>query len=155
MNNAHRKFVWTDAAIAELKERYAEGEPAAKIAVFLTGKYGGAATKNTVIGKANRLGLQRHPNANSGSGKKTSPAPKRKKRSYQRRKKAKPLSVPCSKKLALAEITKKQCRWPTEGDKAPYLYCGHEVEHHGPYCAYHRYLGSKQCEIDKKAKEKA
>lgn len=47
------KWVWTDERVAELRKLHAEGQSASKIAKIM-----GAPTRNTIIGKTNRLGLR-------------------------------------------------------------------------------------------------
>jgi GcrA cell cycle regulator len=46
------------------------------------------------------------------------------------------LDEPVSLDLTLTQLEAFQCRWATN-DGGPFLFCGHPVEGHTPYCAHH------------------
>ncbi len=43
---------------------------------------------------------------------------------------------PKSLRLSLFELSGSTCRWP-QGDRPPFLYCGHLVDSASRYCPYH------------------
>lgn len=131
---------WTEDHINELKVLF-ETTPmfCSDIAVALNRQFGTSYSKGSVIGKINRLKLSR---------------PDKEKRVVIRHKRPKVIEVraktevirmtpfrrpkitpPISqaelrtapvepRNITLMELTKKDCRYPTQGDVAPYLFCG-------------------------------
>ncbi|HZZ62498.1 MAG TPA: GcrA family cell cycle regulator [Roseiarcus sp.] len=153
-------MLWTDEAVEALKRLALEGRSASVIAQAL-----GAASRNAVIGKANRIGIKL-----SGGGRAFAPCaapiemyqtqstatPRRKptpgkQRStvdlsrdprFDPREKA-PSSfaegeVKEMRRVRLAEIRALACRWPL-GDptSGDFAYCGLEAAHGRSYCAGH------------------
>jgi GcrA cell cycle regulator len=102
---------WSKERVEILKRMWAEGASARLIAEAL----GGDATRNSVIGKAYRLGLS-----------KPSKPPKR-------------ASEPPNRPLAsILNLTERMCRWPSgHPGQAGFGFCGKPVAPGRPYCAEH------------------
>lgn len=147
-----RADVWTTARLEELKFLWARGDSASMIANVLTTPEM-AFSRNAVIGKARRLGLdQRRKIALPGGERKPE------KERVARTRKAAPdlkaiaqvtqiinrppppviecIPAPKSFELTLMELELHNCRWPT-GEREHITFCGHRIEDGRPYCAYH------------------
>ena len=98
---------WTDEQMAQLTTLWNEGKTGSEISEVM------GISRNSVIGKAHRLGL---------SGR---PSPIKREKSV--------------KGPNLIAITEKMCRWPI-GDpkKAGFHFCGEYIEYFRTYCAKHR-----------------
>jgi GcrA cell cycle regulator len=102
---------WSKTRVEALKRMWAEGTSARMIAESL----GGGATRNSVIGKAYRLGLS-----------KPSPSPRPAPRLPER-----PLA-------GILNLTERMCRWPSgHPGQAGFGFCGEPVAPGRPYCAEH------------------
>jgi GcrA cell cycle regulator len=148
--------IWSSDAVAELRRRWGEGEPAAVIAAAL------GVTRNAVIGKINRL-----------SGKIDRPRAPRKGRAFAPKKVTKkinppkpggkpppkfvsPVQIPSglqgsqanpwtrpswdNRTYRLVDLTNHTCRWPLwDSNAEPRFYCGlaANLEESRPYCAKH------------------
>lgn len=114
-------MAWTDDRIARLKELWKKGLSASQIA----GELGGV-TRNAVIGKAHRLGLQSRPSPVKGDAsraKKPAPAAPRK---------------PEKKRVTLLDLTDRMCKWPIGHPGEPdFHFCGRPAAPGMPYCAEH------------------
>ena len=145
---------WTDAEAETLKAMWNKGHSASEIVAAIPG-----VTRNSVIGKAYRLGLREHVNApklnkplptSSENGR----APVKKLARDARVKIAKPdpvkvaevtrlvervaaLPAPKPLNLTLLELDSRSCRWPVAGEKASTLFCGHPTEDSKSYCTCH------------------
>ena len=101
-------MVWTEAMMDTLKLLWSEGKPASEIAEIL----GQDISRNSVIGKAHRLGLSGRP---SPIKKKSVQAP------------------------TLLTMTERMCKWPFGDPKKPgFHFCGRGVEVSVTYCPEHR-----------------
>ena len=128
---------WNDSNVARLKELWDQGLPTAQIGKLL------GFTKNAVVGKAHRIGLERRP------------SPIRRTAVKPDRKKARSPIVPTLKFEALKEEsqqqtfkpaiknlftnqTKRGCEWP-EGhpDESDFKFCGKDRFEDKPYCIDH------------------
>ena len=133
---------WNDSNVARLRELWDQGLPTAQIGKLL------GFTKNAVVGKAHRIGLERRP------------SPIRRTAIKPDRKKARSPITPVlnfeEKKEEIKEITKAQqnfqpavknlftnhtkrgCEWP-EGhpDENNFIFCGKERFEDKPYCINH------------------
>ncbi len=132
---------WNETNVARLKELWDQGLPTAQIGKLL------GFTKNAVVGKAHRIGLERRP------------SPIRRTAVKPDRKKARSPIVPKlnfeDKKEEVKEETKQQnfqpavknlfvsqanrgCEWP-EGhpDESDFKFCGKERFEDKPYCLDH------------------
>ncbi|MEP1518095.1 MAG: GcrA family cell cycle regulator [Nitratireductor sp.] len=157
---------WTDERVELLKKLWAEGLSASQIAAQL-----GGVSRNAVIGKVHRLKLSSRGRASAAPNrtKKTArpgaagkPAP----RSSGARvlpqtvgatapntaldadaaprpmpRPAENVVVPISRRLSLADLTERTCKWPN-GDPLheDFHFCGNETGESGPYCTYHSRL---------------
>ena len=99
---------WTPLKVLALIALWNEGLPTSAIGNRL------GVTKNAVVGKVHRLGLQRRPD----------PIPQKKPHHPHR--------------LGLADLGPQQCRWPSGhvGDEA-FEFCGEKVHPGKPYCHAH------------------
>ena len=128
---------WNESNVARLKELWDQGLPTAQIGKLL------GFTKNAVVGKAHRIGLERRP------------SPIRRTAVKPDRKKARSPIVPTLKfeaskeepkretfqptvKNLFANHTKRGCEWP-EGhpDESDFKFCGKDRFEDKPYCIDH------------------
>ena len=131
---------WDDSNVAKLKELWDQGLPTAQIGKLL------GFTKNAVVGKAHRIGLERRP------------SPIRRTAVKPDRKKARSPIVPTLKfeaskdepkeinkqtfqpavKNLFTNQTKRGCEWP-EGhpDESDFKFCGKDRFEDKPYCIDH------------------
>lgn len=139
---------WTDEKIEELKRLWAEG--------LTTGEIGKRLdfSKNAVVGKAHRLGLESRPspikrsgeNTNNGESEskkaktpveKTPQPTKAKVQKEEPVKKAEPVPVK-NKETKLEDLTNNSCRWPIGDPKEEgFHFCGKETFNGKPYCLEH------------------
>ncbi len=115
---------WTEEKVEVLTELWREGQSACQIAEVL----GEGVTRNSVIGKANRLGLSK-PSKSSVT----------RKQRTQEKVKAK-LMAPEGGATILT-LTASTCRWPIgdPGDE-DFRFCGGPSSSEQPYCEYHSQL---------------
>lgn len=151
---------WTDDRVNVLKKRWKEGYSASQIAAEL-----GGITRNAVIGKVHRLGLNGRavpsrpvqirkkmapkpppapkppvsPPVAAQTAKAEEPAPPKAKR---KPKKAEPM-----RRVEITELARNECRWPVndaQGDEA-HLFCGRVVsDATASYCAEHQQRSANQ-----------
>ena len=145
-------MAWTDDRVAMLRELWTKGLSASQIAVQL-----GGVSRNAVIGKAHRLGLESRPSPIRGGG---GGSRSRRNRAISRAIEARALrgtiadeeiggepavSVPGGKIMdqPLAPPARpisdvKECLWPI-GDPGEdgFGFCGRDAAHGRPYCADH------------------
>jgi GcrA cell cycle regulator len=146
--------MWTEAAIETLRQLALEGKSASSIAVAL-----GAASRNAVIGKANRIGVKLTGNLRpsapraprTSSGRPRRPAIARTDRAL--RKRAVVPALPREReptwllaeaeigemlKVGLEDIHEGACRWPL-GDPTSedFVYCGLQTAQGRSYCPGH------------------
>lgn len=132
---------WTDERIEKLKQLYADNLSCSQIAYHL-----GGITRNAVIGKIHRMGLQR-------CGGVKPPRPKRVEKPRPNcirygvvriaaprvpdvRPTAESIEAPRSLGLSIIEVRATQCHYPTSADNESFACCGNPVAT-GPYCAAH------------------
>lgn len=144
---------WTDAEVETLKTMWNKGHSAGEITEEIPG-----VTRNSVIGKAYRLGLREHVNApklnKTISVKAKTEQPVKKLVRDRRVKISKPdpvkvaevrkiaeraqaLPAPAPLNFTLLELNHDDCRWPVSGEGAKMLFCGHNVEDGKSYCPCH------------------
>ncbi len=129
---------WTDEQVEELKRLWDKG--------LTTGEIGKAlgVSKNAVVGKAHRLGLNSRPSPIRRNDDENIPANEAK----QSDEKKKTIKIqPASKKTAEKEkkklftvndLTSSSCRWPIGDPKdEDFHFCGKEALPDKPYCAEH------------------
>lgn len=144
---------WTDARVDRLKVLYAEGLSCSQIAAELL-----HISRNGVIGKVHRLGLERrgrNSNYQINPGSKPGPKyhtarPKRDPRPYTPRPRVTHESpeikaMRCAEvvplNIAIGQLTESTCKWPY-GD-GPWTFCGHAPVKGLPYCSSHQALAHK------------
>jgi len=128
---------WNESNVARLKELWDQGLPTAQIGKLL------GFTKNAVVGKAHRIGLERRP------------SPIRRTAVKPDRKKARSPIVPTLKFEASKEVleqqtfqpavknlftnqTKRGCEWPDgHPDESDFKFCGKDRFEDKPYCIDH------------------
>ena len=123
---------WTEEVINQLKQMWNEGKSTGEIGKIL------GVSKNAVVGKAHRLGLESRPspikrseNVESGESKKKETKPKPKKAAEPKKEKKKD-------GVSLLELTSASCRWPIGDPKdADFHFCGKEVVPGKNYCEKH------------------
>jgi len=133
---------WNDSNVARLKELWDQGLPTAQIGKLL------GFTKNAVVGKAHRIGLERRPSPI----RRTAVKPDRKKArspiipklNFETAKekinetpKIKKNFQPVVKNI-FSNYAKRGCEWP-EGhpDESDFKFCGDERFEDKPYCLNH------------------
>ena len=133
---------WNEANVARLKELWDQGLPTAQIGKLL------GFTKNAVVGKAHRIGLERRPSPI----RRTAVKPDRKKArspiipklNFEIAKKEE-TAIPTSQqnfqpvvKNLFTKNLKRGCEWP-EGhpDESDFKFCGKERFEDKPYCIDH------------------
>lgn len=131
-------MVWTNELVEELKQLWEKG--------LTTGEIGKAlgVTKNSVVGKAHRLGLNSRPspirrNDEEEETVNVETAPVEKKKPV---KKAAPPKKEVEKKaeklFTVSDLTSTSCRWPIGDPKDEnFHFCGKEALPDKPYCAEH------------------
>ena len=119
---------WTEEVINQLKQLWNEGKSTGEIGKNL------GVSKNAVVGKAHRLGLESRP----------SPIKRNDTATETDIKKDKPKKTPEYKKekkkdgVSLLELTSSTCRWPIGDPKdADFHFCGKEVITGKNYCEKH------------------
>ena len=144
---------WTDERVELLKKLWSEGLSASQVAAEL----GPGITRNAVIGKVHRLGLERRGRANVFHGNQKRSAV-RKPRVVKPTKFALSFNAATITKIPVAsfearlaavqplhldlmELTEATCRYPY-GD-GPFTFCGCATKNEKPYCAAHYELSYK------------
>lgn len=158
----HLMFDWTDQRCDDLRRLYADGLSSSQIANEL----GDGLTRNSVIGKVNRLGLTRDSHPSSANR----PAhPRHRKPAKPRGVKLPPTAstrhtrvaawrmalmpeqpvmdvvddsaIPLEQRCTLEQLTNSTCRWPVGDPATPdFFFCGHPSADNAigiPYCAAH------------------
>jgi len=128
-------FAWTEQRINQLRKLRATGMAFSKIGEIL------GTTKNSVIGKAHRLGIFTKPETKKQRArakiyakpvKPAKPAPK-------------PASVP--RYIGLAELEGNECRYPIGKDSkvmGVHLFCGIPTHRKSSYCKTHHAISWRQ-----------
>ena len=112
-------MIWTDEMTRQLKDLWAEGISASAIGREI------GVSKNSVIGKSRRLGLEARPSPIVPAGKKNPrtarPKPREKARISD-----------------VIQLTSQMCRWPFGNpDEDDFYFCGKSVVPGKPYCEEH------------------
>lgn len=124
------KDLWPSERVSLLREHWAAGASVGEIATLLN------VSKNAVVGKAHRLGLERRLKQTG-----------RRKKASRRVKQTPPIHGRISSVLDLARIPvppwnigPHDCQWPIGNPRKPgFGFCGHPIIEDGyaPYCAEH------------------
>ena len=133
---------WDDSNVSKLRELWDQGLPTAQIGKLL------GFTKNAVVGKAHRIGLERRPSPIRRSAvkpdRKKARSPIIPKLNFEiEKEEAKEIQVvqknfhPVVKNLFTKNV-KRGCEWP-EGhpDETDFKFCGKERFEDKPYCVNH------------------
>ncbi len=122
-------MAWTDERIDILKKLWTEGLSASQISKEL----GEGVTRNAVIGKAHRLGLEKRPSPVKSDKEKKVAAPKV---VAMTPKKAPKRSE--SKHVTLLELGERMCKWPHgHPGEDNFHFCGKPSQPGMPYCGAH------------------
>jgi GcrA cell cycle regulator len=129
-------MAWTDERIDQLKRMWEQGMTASQIAEEL-----GGVSRNAVIGKAHRLGLQSRPSPvkpNDDPAPVTErPAPVAAPAPPRRLVPARP-SADMAGKTTLLDLNDKICKWPLGHPGEPdFHFCGKPINPGFPYCLDH------------------
>ena len=121
------KNTWDDFKLKELKDLWKQGLPISKIGEKL------GVSRNSVAGKAHRLGLSKI----------TSPISSEKKQNLPRKEDSEmnDIIIPLKIKLRGVQWSRTKCCWP-EGDpkQNDFKFCGQEIFPGRPYCDKHSLL---------------
>lgn len=138
---------WTEERIADLRRLWTEGASASGIATIL-----GGITRNAVIGKAHRLGLEPRREAMPGSGRPDASRPKppprvsnpigRPRSVVSRLHKAPKEKTELTPEIVanpvqMLDLKPHHCRWPVGPVSHDMLHCGADAIDGKPYCAKH------------------
>lgn len=130
-------FTWTDARVEELKSSWADGLSASQCADELYQKFGAMPTRNAIIGKVHRLGLEgRKKIAFIRYAKPKSSRP-RKPPTFQ----SPPMAIiPTCEPVTFDQLNNNHCRYITSGEGRDALFCGADKEPGISYCSHHAQL---------------
>ena len=136
---------WTDERVQMLKELWAEGHTAANCMDKINEATNGTYSENAVIGKVNRLGLEREPNE-----KKAHPWGRSGKRGKKNSKISKEVidlftadangknHVPNMRPCGVLELTEDKCKYPIGDPRSNgFFFCGALPASGVHYCAAH------------------
>jgi len=132
---------WDKTKIELLKKYWAEGLSASAIAT----KLGDGATRNSVIGKSHRLGLEARGVSKKSISKtntENNSAPENKKQKLGRKARFKALlldkNFEAENPKQLEELTDETCRWPIGHPyEEKFYFCGRKSIDKFPYCQLH------------------
>lgn len=132
---------WTDERIELLRKSWESGMTASQIAEVL----GEGISRNAVIGKAHRLGLQARPSPVRGSEERVelaspvaSEAPVAAAALLPARKPARPATPAKAAKTSLLDLSEKVCKWPIgHPGENDFHFCGKASSPGFPYCPEH------------------
>lgn len=152
---------WDQQEIDLVKEMWEQGISANEIAKALPGR-----TRNSVIGKVNRLKLSGQPTPKQVVARKLWQSEIQTKSALRlmaegrsplklKVKKTKPVLLEVkpmveSLKIGLQDIKLDECHWPTNDDMQNVEFCGHPVaplQGRPHYCAHHQWVSSPRSEI--------
>ena len=127
---------WTDEQVEELKRLWDKG--------LTTGEIGKAlgVSKNAVVGKAHRLGLNGRPSPIRRGEDDATAVPAEKESAPAKKNTAKTAAVKKSEEkqkiFTVNDLTSSSCRWPIGDPKdEDFHFCGKEALPDKPYCAEH------------------
>lgn len=140
-------FVWTDDAVAALRALLDMGASRREAAFTLSEAYGVTFSRNTIVGKAFRLGI-RAPARPPKPPKPPSIHAPRGPRGLYKVKAKPPMPLPPSetmgwRPIGIMELENNSCRWMT-GEA---VYCGDptaDLLERRPYCAHHHAIAYRE-----------
>ena len=121
------KNTWNDTKLKELEDLWKQGHPISKIGEML------GVSRNSVAGKAHRMGLPKRNSPISSVKKENLPVEKNNENSN--------LEMPLKIKLRNVQWSRTKCCWP-EGDPKQnnFKFCGQDIFPGRPYCDKHSIL---------------
>ena len=146
---------WTEERVERLKQLWAEGLSASRIAAEL-----GGITRNAVIGKVHRLGLSGRAKTSTGGQPRqrrtrsekprrsatTATAgntalkldPREEPRPVREKAPVQELVIPISERASILTLSETTCKWPIGDPGDPdFHFCGRRADVGIPYCAHH------------------
>jgi GcrA cell cycle regulator len=138
-NGKGRAMMWTDERVEQLKKLYADPRIEWSFAQIAE-KLGGGLSRNAVIGKAHRLGLERRK---TGTKPKAVKAPRNSLGIGAAVQKIapEPFAITCVEvvplNLTIMDLQEGDCRYPYGDDPATMTYCGHPALFGHSWCAPH------------------
>ena len=135
---------WTDEQVEQLKSLWAQGLPCSQIAKEMD-----APSRNAIIGKVRRLGLERRrEGVNPLAARERAQRPPRPERAFKPRPMPKFMPAPVIEVIdlppetpvnpvALFDLQDHHCRWPLGEPHHEMLHCGAQVADDRPYCPAH------------------
>ena len=121
------KNTWNDTKLKELEDFWKQGHPISKIGEML------GVSRNSIAGKAHRMGLPKRNSPISSVKKEISPVKKNNENSN--------IELPLKIKLRSVQWSRTKCCWP-EGDPKQnnFKFCGQDIFPGRPYCDKHSLL---------------
>ena len=121
------KNTWNDTKLKELEDLWKQGHPISKIGEML------GVSRNSVAGKAHRMGLPKRNSPISSVKKENLPVEKNNENSN--------IELPLKIKLRNVQWSRSKCCWP-EGDPKQnnFKFCGQDIFPGRPYCDKHSML---------------
>lgn len=158
---------WTDERVEQLRKLWNEGLSATQIAAEL----GASISRNAVIGKIHRLGIQervkaaiaprvRIPAATSRRLVASAPKP-----AVARQPSLKPIApafeeieplivLPTCERVTLIELRESMCKWPIGDPSTPeFRFCGGRAPGGSPYCGYHAQVAYQPMQDRRRARD--
>ncbi len=121
------KNTWNDSKLKELEDLWKQGHPISKIGEIL------GVSRNSVAGKAHRMGLPKRTSPISSAKKENS--------SVEKNNEISNINLPLKIKLRNVQWSRTKCCWP-EGDpkQNDFKFCGQDIFPGRPYCDKHSLL---------------
>ena len=121
------KNTWNNTKLKELEDLWKQGHPISKIGEML------GVSRNSIAGKAHRMGLPKRSSPISSVKKENSPVKKNNENSN--------IELPLKIKLRSVQWSRTKCCWP-EGDPKQnnFKFCGQDIFPGRPYCDKHSLL---------------
>lgn len=128
---------WTDDRVEQLKSLWADGLSASQVAYAL-----GGVSRNAVIGKVHRLGLEGRANSRTVGRPRLPSVPKLRAPSHTRAIvpviEEEPLKLEDGGFATVVTVNDRMCRWPIGDPKSSvFHFCGHAPEPGSCYCEAH------------------
>ena len=135
----HKGLIWTDDIVNALHAGIAAGQSARMIAHSLSERFGVTVSRNAVVGKAHRLGLQLDGHALARSNATADRTPAQSKPAVKVAAPACPAPpAPDHGSVDINHLRPNHCRWPYGDPKLPgFMYCGCQAKVGRPYCEGH------------------
>ena len=152
---------WTDEVIAELKDLWAAGPSCSQIATALNKKFRTTYSRNAVIGKVTRLGLEGRGRASAPPGVRPKSAPKHRGGTKSRIVRSIATAPLPELRVIEAHVDPRpwlerrfgECNWLVSGDGADSLACCGTVYRRG-WCRAHFRIGTQPAKVRDKVDER-